>query len=471
MASLFNPDASPDPCSARLVKKSMSPQAAATPYDSPVRYFSPLNSVSTTYPTASNTRTAMSFNSVALPFVNDSTSAPNHAASNAVLSATSNVDDASSPFGFTSNAHAFTSTNSIIPNTRSTPSSKASDCGARRALPIGLFNHSPTPPTPIYSSTSPVPFQRASGHDPVEEVSSIPFSPPKQASSPRAWWDQTKLASLLALSREQKLTEIRQRFLRRLRPMVPLASNGSLPWNDIPALCATKAIQITGIPDCCPLPGFTARGISGLPTRFLTLYLKHLPDNTNQGIVFRRMKETDSHGMKAGKVPVIVCNPPHLHSRHSRARHLFVASDRIWIDRCGESRLSNAMSDSDFIPSDDDPHGPSAPFIAIKPKSTSGRGRRQQPHRVPLCTPSSSKPSHGVASVDSNASPKHDTQNHKRKRRGQRKAQVSQSEEEKTMKKGKGKARSRLQTSSEGEDDSIDGEDDTFHMKLRSQRG
>ncbi len=183
--------------------------------------------------------------------------------------------------------------------------------------------------------------------------------------------------------------------------------------------------------------------------------------------------------MKAGKVPVIVCNPPHLQSRHSHARHLFVANDRIWIDRCGESRSSNAISDSDFIPSDDDPHGPSTPFIAIKPKSTTGRRRRQQPRRVSLLSPpSSSKPSHGVATIDSGASPKHGTQNRKRKRSRQRKAQVSQqtqSEEEKTVKKGKGKARSRLQTSSEGEEDPIDGEDDsvddTFHMKLRSQRG
>lgn len=282
--------------SARLVNKSTSPQAAATPYDSPVRYFSPLNSVATTYPTAFNTRTTMSFNSVASPFVSDSTSAPNHTASKAVLSATSNVNDTSNPIGFTSNTHPSISTNSIVSNTRSTASPKGSDCGARRAPPIGPFNHSPTPPTPICSSTLTVPFQRASGHSPVVDVSSIPFSPPKQASSPRAWWDQTKLASLLALSREQKLTEIQQCFLRRLRPIIPLASNGSLPWNNIPALCATKAIQITGIPDCCPLPGFTARGISGLPTRFLTLYLKHLPDDTNQGIVFCRMKETDSHG-------------------------------------------------------------------------------------------------------------------------------------------------------------------------------
>ncbi len=302
MASILNPDASPDPCSARLVNKSTSPHAAATPYDSPVRYFSPLNSVATTYPTAFNPRTAMAFNSVASPFVNDSTSAPNPTASKAVLSATSNVNDASSPIGFTSYAHPSISTNSIVSNARSMPSPKGSDCGARRAPPIGPFNHSPTPPTPIYSSTSPVPFQRASGHGSVEEVSSSPFYPPKQASSPRAWWDQTKLASLLALSREQKLTEIRQRFLRRLRPIIPLASNGSLPWNDIPALCATKAIQITGIPDCCPLPGFTARGISGLPTRFLSLYLKHLPDDTNQGIVFRRMKETDSRGKHYSRV-------------------------------------------------------------------------------------------------------------------------------------------------------------------------
>lgn len=130
------------------------------------------------------------------------------------------------------------------------------------------------------------------------------------------------------------------------------------------------------------------------------------------------------------------------------------------------------MSDSDFIPSDDDPHGPSTPFIAINPKSTSGRRRRTQPVSL-LSTPSSSKPSHDVASADSGASPKHDTQNRKRKRRGQRKAQVSrqtESEGEKTVtdKKGKGKARSRSQTSSEGEDDSMD---DTFHMKLRSQRG
>lgn len=94
--------------------------------------------------------------------------------------------------------------------------------------------------------------------------------------------------------------------------------------------------------------------------------------------------------MKAGKVPVIICNAPHPQSRHARAKQLFIANNRMWVDRCGEPRLPPGHADdSDFVPSDDDPHDHSLSSMSINSRLVQGKSRRiRQMPRTPTPTPS-----------------------------------------------------------------------------------
>ncbi len=112
-----------------------------------------------------------------------------------------------------------------------------------------------------------------------------------QEPSSRFWWTDKERKRVLGLKQPHMIIELRKRFIARLRPFLSLADD-HLPWNSLPYLCATNAIQITGIPDSCPFPGYdsSTRGVSGVPVRFVKLYLKYLPDEQTQGIVCRRME-------------------------------------------------------------------------------------------------------------------------------------------------------------------------------------
>lgn len=158
--------------------------------------------------------------------------------------------------------------------------------------------------------------------------------------------------------------------------------------------------------------------------------------------------------MKAGKVPVIICNAPHPQSRHARAKQLFIANNRMWVDRCGEPRLPpDHADDSDFVPSDDDPHDPSLSSMSINSKLVQGKPRRprrpRQMPRTPTPTPS----------PDFSFSPDYSDDNDT--------GSIS------TSSKGKGKARAHSRAQSdeeEEEEESRPSKRSRSTMKLRSRK-
>ncbi|KAJ8692141.1 hypothetical protein PTI98_009479 [Pleurotus ostreatus] len=331
--------------------------------------------------------------------------------------------------------------------------SHASPKPSRRSLSTDLFTSTPPPNQAALTSLD------GSNHRIIETSSNALVSTSKRWGRHRA-----ELETLLALKRADKVQEVRKRLLRRIHPMIPLVQHNALPWNDLPILCLAKAVQISGIPDCCPLPGFCSspRGISGVPTRFLSLFLKHLPDDISQGIVLRRMSAEESDAMKAGKVPVIVCNPPHPQSRHTRAKQLFIANNRMWIDRCGEPRRpSSHADDSDFAPSDDDPHDNSTPSTSVNSNVIHGRPRRP---RRPRQRPSTPTPTPSVSPSPS-YSDNDDAES------------VSSSICNKSKGKGKARAHSRARSDEEGAHSRQQSDEEEEHrsskrsrMKLRDRK-
>lgn len=116
---------------------------------------------------------------------------------------------------------------------------------SRRSLSTDLFTSTPPPNQATLTSLD------KSNHRIIETSSNTLVSTSKH-------WGrhQAELETLLALKRADKVQEVRKRLLRRICPMIPLVQHNGLPWNDLPILCLAKAVQISGIPDCCPLPGF-----------------------------------------------------------------------------------------------------------------------------------------------------------------------------------------------------------------------